>query len=257
MKYEKLSKNGKIYLKVNVKNDDSILLIFYSEKGPSINKVNNGFSFRYNTGLVTLKESNYNLKDEKVEIVKTDKNNKKLKLSIPPLLKDKNPTKGIYSIKEFEANYLLRTTGKTFALIEKEMISSKEYISNGESKIEIEFELKNLASIIFITVESETGELFGYKSIYNPFDVEIKPTQSELNEENKKGNFFADFTRKLIYIILIVFLFVGLLIFIIYFRNKKNKDNLLAQIKALSMRVSGKEDNEETLISGDAINELQ
>ena len=257
MKYDTISKKGKIYLKVNVKNDDSILLIFYSQKGASINKVNNGFSFKYYTGSSSLKESNYNLKEEKVNIVKKDKSNKKLKLSIPPLLKDKTPTKAIYSIKEFDANYLLRTIGKTFALIEKEMKSSKEYISNGESKIEIEFELKNLASIIFITVESETGELFGYKSIYNPFDVEIKPTQSELNEENKKGNFFADFTRKLIYIILIVFLFVGLLIFIIYFRNKKNKDNLLAQIKALSMRVSGKEDNEETLISGDAINELQ
>ena len=255
MKYEKLSKNGKIYLKVNVKNDDSILLIFYSEKGPSINKVNNGFSFRYNTGLVTLKESNYNLKDEKVEIVKTDKNNKKLKLSIPPLLKDKNPTKGIYSIKEFEANYLLRTTGKTFALIEKEMISSKEYISNGESKIEIEFELKNLASIIFITVKSETGELFGYKSIYNPFNVEIKPTQAELEEENNKGH--SNLIKLFLIIILALFLCIGLIIGYIYFKNKKNKDNLFAQIIALSMTVSGKEDKEETLIAGDNVNQLQ
>jgi hypothetical protein len=255
MKYDTISKKGKIYLKVNVKNVDSILLIFYSQKGASINKVNNGFSFKYYTGSSSLKESNYNLKDEKVEIVKTDKNNKKLILSIPPLLKDKNPTKGIYSIKEFEANYLLRTTGKTFALIEKEMISSKEYISNGESKIEIEFELKNLASIIFITVQSETGELFGYKSIYNPFNVEIKPTQAELEEENNKGH--SNLIKLFLIIILTLFLCIGLIIGYIYFKNKKNKDNLFAQIIALSMTVSGKEDKEETLIAGDNVNQLQ
>ena len=137
------------------------------------------------------------------------------------------------------------------------MISSKEYISNGENKIEIEFELKNLSSIIFITAESENGELFGYKSIYNPFDVEIIPTQLELEEEEKNGNSNSYITKAFLITILIILLFVGLIFCIIYFRNKKNKENLLAKIKALSMRVSGKEDKEETLISGDNINELQ
>ena len=137
------------------------------------------------------------------------------------------------------------------------MISSKEYISNGENKIEIEFELKNLSSIIFITAESENGELFGYKSIYNPFDVEIKATQLELEEEEKNGNSNSYITKAFLITILIILLFVGLIFCIIYFRNKKNKENLLAKIKALSMRVSGKEDKEETLISGDNINELQ
>ena len=255
--YQKLSKKGKIYLKINVTKYDSILLIFYSQKGASINKVNNGFSFNYKTGPLTLKESNYNLKDEKVDIEKKDKKNKKLKLSIPPLLKDKNPTKAIYSIKAYNADYLLKSIGKTFALIEKEMISSKEYISNGENKIEIEFELKNLSSIIFITAESENGELFGYKSIYNPFDVEIIPTQLELEEEEKNGNSNSYITKAFLITILIILLFVGLIFCIIYFRNKKNKDNLFAQIIALSMTVSGKEDKEETLISGDNINELQ
>ena len=135
------------------------------------------------------------------------------------------------------------------------MISSKEYISNGESKIEIEFELKNLASIIFITVQSETGELFGYKSIYNPFNVEIKPTQAELEEENNKGH--SNLIKLFLIIILTLFLCIGLIIGYIYFKNKKNKDNLFAQIIALSMTVSGKEDKEETLIAGDNVNQLQ
>ena len=255
IKNEKFDKNGKKIITINMQNHDSILLHFSQINNYNLNDNNIGtrFIFKYETGLSNLAPSNFKLKDDKVTIKKMDKKKRTITISFKPIYNENNIIPAIYIIKAYNYSNIVNSIGNSIALIEEDIMMSKEYESDEkQSEIEMEITLKNITTVLFVTGKVKNyNELFGYQNLINPFNEPLNITDNGNKDNNKKDG------NTLIIVVVSIFVIFICIVIIVYIKVKKNKDNVLETIKFLSMRVSDTDDKEEVLIHDDKINELQ